>query len=615
MSIIVLDFETYYDKDYSLSKMTTEEYINDHRFECIGCSIKLDTSPAEWYSGSYAQIDRRLNSFDWEQSLLICHNTIFDAAILKWKFRIAPSFYADTLSMARALNGPDISVSLANLVRLYGVGTKGDEVSRAIGKRLKDFTAEEIYNYGEYCKKDTELTAALFKRMAGDFPASEMELVDQTIKMFVSPSLRLNSSLLQSRLAEIKIEKRKLLEDLMGALKCANADEVRVKLSSSNKFSEVLKNYGVEAPLKTNKNGRLIPALAKTDIGFIALEEHPDPLVQQLCAARLGTKSTIEESRIERFIGVGERNQGLLPVPLKYYAAHPGRWGGMDGINLQNLPARDARKKALKTSIIAPNGYVLLNADLSQIEARILAWLAGQDDVVEAFRQKRDIYCEDATKAFGRLITKQDIHERFIGKTCRLGLGYGTGRAKLHHTLKLGGADIDLAMCGQLVENWRRANIRIVDLWRQADQVLHHLMAWPEDGNSFFLGEHEVLGITPYGIHLPNDLYIRYNNLRMQDGKIIHDSRKGPVNIWGGTVTENVTQALARNVIADYMIKIRHRYTIALTVHDSLVCVIRKDQLDEAVSFIQTVMSTPPSWAPGLPVAVEIKTGDNYGSI
>jgi len=612
MSILTLDFETFYDKDYSLSKLTIEEYIQDERFEVIGYSIKCDTAPVVWVSGTKQELQKSLCAYEWSTSILITHNALFDATILAWYFGITPAFYADTLCMARALNGPDTSASLANLTRMYHLGTKGDEVYQAVGKRLKDFTSTELVRYGDYCKTDTELTYSLFKTLASDFPASEMELVDQTVRMFVSPTLELDVPVLQARLKEIKLEKSKLLSDLMIKLECKTEEEVRVKLASNPKFAEVLEDYGITPPLKANKDGKLITAFAKTDLGFIALEEHPDPFIQQLCAARLGTKSTIEEARINRFIEVGQRNKGLLPVPLKYYAAHPGRWGGMDAINLQNLPERDQKKRTLKASIRAPTGYALLAADLSQIEARILAWLAGQEDVLEQFRKGEDVYCYDATLAFGRTITKADIKERFIGKTMRLGLGYGTGAAKLTMTLKQGGAEINYNECAILVQSWRRNNQRITKLWDHGNYLLKQLMAWPPDGNTFYFGEHEILPVTPYGISLPNSLYLRYSNLRENKGQMIHDSRKGPLPIWGGVVTENVVQALARIVMTDAMIKIRPQFPIALTVHDALLMVVRKAQLDEAKAFVEDTMITPPPWALNLPIAVKIKHGDTY---
>jgi DNA polymerase len=321
----------------------------------------------------------------------------------------------------------------------------------------------------------------------------------------------------------------------------------------------------------------------------------------------------LEESRIGRFIDIGSRNRGLLPVPLRYYGAHTGRWSGYDAVNFQNLPSRDKKKKALKNAILAPPGYRIVNCDSSQIEARVLAWLAGQNDVVEAFAQKRDIYCEDATKAFGRTITKKDEMERFVGKTMRLGLGYGTGATKLHSTLKLGGATISEDRCKDLVNSWRQHNNKITELWRKCDDALRDMMNWGPESKPYALGEHECLWVTKTGILLPNNLYIRYGNLRMHEGKAIYDSRKGPVNIWGGSVVENVVQALARIVIGEQMLAANAEYPVVLTVHDAIVCLVPEDSIDQGLARIVEIMSNPPRWGQSLPVACEAKHGPSYG--
>jgi DNA polymerase len=430
--------------------------------------------------------------------------------------------------------------------------------------------------------------------------------------------LMVDGELLQNRLDSVREQKRELLAGLMQELSCGNEEDVRKKLASNKQFSELLEQRGVTVPMKVSPTtGKQTYALAKTDEGFIKLQEHEDPIVQQLCAVRLGTKSTLEESRIERFIGVGSRNRGRLPIPLKYYGAHTGRWSGLDAVNFQNLPSRDKAKKSLKNSIVAPDDYYIINCDSSQIEARVLAWLAGQDDVVEAFAQKRDIYCEDATKAFGRKITKADVMERFVGKTMRLGLGYGTGALKLCITLTQGGADITEEKCQELVTNWRINNDKIVELWALADRTLDALLSWPveEDGTpiaNFPLGR-TCLTVERGGIRLPNGLYIRYPDIQRDKGQIIYISRKGSVNLWGGVVVENVVQALARIIVGEQMLKIRERYPVALTVHDAAVCVVKKAELAEALAFVTETMSTAPSWAAGLPVACEAKYAERYG--
>lgn len=617
MSFVTIDFETYYAKDFSLTKLTTEEYIRSSQFEVIGVAIKIDDAQPEWFSGDHKEIKKRLDQIDWSESALLCHNTMFDGAILSFIFNIVPAYYFDTLCMARAKHGVDVSGSLANLVKMYDLGEKGTEVIDAIGKRRKDFNPVDLHRYGNYCINDVDLTFKLFNLFIEDhFPQKELDLIDMTLRMYTQPVLEVHDAMLVERLEEVKNEKSELLAGLQGRLGCGTEEEVRQKLASNPQFAAVLADLNVPVPMKISPTtGKETFALAKNDEGFIELLEHEDPFIQQLCAVRLGTKSTIEESRIERFIGIGARNKGLLPIPLKYYGAHTGRWAGTDSVNFQNLPSRDKKKKTLKRSIMAPAGHVVINCDSSQIEARVLAWLAGQDDVTEQFRNGEDVYSIFATKIYKQPITKANPVERFVGKTCILGLGYGTGAKKLQHTLKTQppGADLPEDECKRIVDLYRESNHMITDLWRECDNTLTHLSSWPHQLRPYSIGKEGVVNITSSGICLPNELFIRYPDLRLNDKKYIYKSRRGVTSIWGGAMVENIVQALARIIVGEQMLKIKERYRPVLTVHDAAVVVVPKEEVDEALAFIVQVMSTPPEWATGLPVACEAKYGESYG--
>jgi len=615
MSFVTLDFETYYSKEFSLSKLTTEEYIRDKRFEVIGVAFKVDNGPTEWFSGSHEDIKLRLSKLDWGHSALLCHNTLFDGAILAWTFGIESALYMDTLCMARAIHGVDAGGSLAALVERYQLGQKGTEVINALGKKRKDFDDADLSRYGDYCVNDVNLTYSLFNRLAEKFSGKELELIDMTLRMFILPVLKIDDGLLSDRLDEITNEKSELLRGLMTTLKAESEEEVRKKLCSNKQFAKVLEGFGVTPPTKTSATtGKETFAFAKNDEGFIELLQSDNPVIQQLCAVRLGTKSTLAEARIERFIRIRGRNRGRLPIPLKYYGAHTGRWAGLDAINLQNLPSRDKKKKALKNSIVAPPGHLVVNCDSSQIEARVLAWLAGQTSVVEQFRRGEDVYSIFASKIYERPISKADPVERFVGKTCILGLGYGTGALKLRHTLKTQppGADISEEDAKKYVNVYRIENNKIPELWNECDRALNSMMKKGVKP-SISLGKNEALWVTPEGIELPNGLHIRYPNLRLEDGKVVYDSRKGPVNIWGGAMVENVVQALARIIVGEQMLNLRERYRPVLTVHDAAVMVVPEIEIKEALDFITKVMSTPPEWCPTLPVACEAKYGESYG--
>lgn len=624
MSIITIDFETYYtSKDLGFKSQTTEAYVRDPRFEVIGVSVQVDSGEPVWFSGDRETTRKWLRQFDWRNSMMLAHNTLFDGSILYWHFGITPMVYLDTLCIARALHGVDAGGSLKALAERYGVGVKGEEVLAAIDKRRIDFAPDDLARYGEYCKNDVTLTHRLFNTMSKGFPMDELRLIDMTLRMFIHPMLYVNEETLQERLTALYTEKSEMLASLREQLKCETEEDVRKNLSSNKKFAEVLTSLGITVPMKySEKQKKDVPALAKKDEGFLALCEHEDTFIQQLCAVRLGTKSTLEEGRIKRFMEIGKRNKGMIPIPLKYYGAHTGRWSGMDKVNFQNLPSRDPKKKALKKAIVPPEGYKVINSDSSQIEARMVAWLAGQDDVVKQFAKGEDVYSLFASAVYNRTITKKDAEQRFVGKTCILGLGYGTGAMKLQHTLATSqpiSVKVDEEEAKRIVGVYRDKNDKIIDLWAEADAMLEDMMNGSFKHGPKTFGLHKCVYYDAEGIILPNSLRIRYKNLRKENDeetgktRVVYDSRKGPVSIWGGAVVENVVQALARIVVGQQMIGINDKYRVVLTVHDAAVVVVPEYEVDEAISYVTGIMSVAPEWATGLPVACEAKAGDTYG--
>ena len=613
MQIVTLDFETFYAKGYGLRKYTTEEYILHPQFQVIGVAIQIDNGKPVWSAGE--QASKSIDLIDWGNTMLLCHNTQFDGAILKWVFGKQPVAYLDTLCMARAKHGVEAGGSLKALAERYQIGEKGEEVLQALGMRLEDFPEHQLRQYGEYCKNDVRLTYDLFKILSKDFPLPEIKLIDITLRMFILPILRVNQKLLKERLNELKEEKTSMLKGLMDALDCETEEAVRKKLASNIQFANILKEMHIPVPMKISPTTeKETYALAKTDAGFIALQESDNPVLQELCAVRLGTKSTIEETRIQRFIDIGTRNNGLLPIPLKYYGAHTGRWAGSDKVNFQNLPSRDVKKKALKNAILPPPNHVVINADSSQIEARILVWLAGQHDQVELYRQGKDVYCDFASRVYKKTITKKNNKERAVGKTCILGLGYGTGHIKLKGVLKLNaGIEVKEIESKRLVKLYREVNHEVVKLWDECDRALQDIASWPADRLPYYLGSGKCLLVEPKGIKLPNGLYITYPNLQRGKDGFEYKSRRGTISIWGGAVVENVVQALARIVIGEQMIQINEKYRPALTVHDAVVCVTTKDTAQKSLDYIMGIMSIAPTWAEDLPIACEGAFGDSYG--
>ena len=606
MHIITIDFETYYDRAFSLSKLTTEEYIRDSQFETIGVAVRVDDKPTQWFSGTKAQTGEWLDQFPWDNAVAVAHNAVFDMAILNWHFDIRPKRIADTLSMLRAIDGPDAGNSLAKAAERYGLGVKGDEVVNALGKKRKDFTSEELARYGQYCINDADLTYDLFKRIAVGFPASELRLIDLTIRMFTEPVLELDKWTLTSHLVKVQNLKTQLLNKAVIS---------KENLMSNPKLAETLTSLGVTPPTKISPTtGKETYAFAKNDEEFKALLEHDNPIVQAIVAARLGVKSTLEETRTERFIKIAER--GTLPVPLRYYAAHTGRWGGDDKVNLQNLP----RKSPLKKAMLAPEGYTFIDCDSSQIEARTLAWLAGQDDLVAAFDRGEDVYKIMASSIYGVPVDEVTDAQRFVGKTTILGCGYGMGAVKFKAQLKTFGVDMELEECERIIHVYRATYPMIPLLWQQAGRALKAMMR----NATAPLGCGGVLTVCgTAGIKLPNGLSLKYPNLREKamlgssHKEMVYDTKKGraiiPTRIYGGKLVENVCQALARIIIGEQMLMIARSYRVVMTVHDAVGSLAPTEKADEARRFVEDCMRIRPKWATALPLNCESKMGASYG--
>ena len=600
VQVITIDFETYYSKKFSLSKLTTEEYINDTQFQVIGVGVKVNNNEAQWFSGTHDEIRECLQQFDWKLSCAIAHNAMFDAAILNWHFDIRPPRWVDTLSLARAVDGVHVSNSLKAACERWDVGKKGTEVVDALGKRREDFTPEDLAQYGEYCKNDCELTIRLFAELhREEIAEEEYEAISATIKMFSEPVLHLDVGLLKNHLSEVIKTKKELME------KAKSNAEI---LQSNPKFAEALEELGVLPPMKTSaRTGKETFAFAKSDKGLNDLMGHENPKVQALVTARLGVKSTLEETRTQRLIDIAGRI-GVLPVPLKYHAAHTGRWGGSDKVNLQNLPSRG--NNVIKRAIIAPKGHTLIDADSSQIEARILAWLSGQDDLVQAFANKEDVYKIMAGSIYDKQpgdITKE---ERFVGKTTILGCGYGMGAERFRNQLRNFGVDIELNLAQKIIDTYRQKYSKIKELWKDGQHCLRTMLQNKECSfgvipDAVFLGES--------GFVLPNNVLLEYPKLKQEHGEFTYRARRMNVRIYGGKVVENICQAIARCIIAYQMMRISEYYKVALTVHDSLVCVVKNEEVEEAREFIEDCMRETPDWAKGLPLDCESGIGKSYG--
>lgn len=656
--MITLDFETYYDRDFSLSKLTTEEYVRDPRFEALLLGVKVDDQDTFVLAGK--EIEYRLIHDKGFRSLIqsqtvVCHNAAFDGFILSEIYGLHPKMLLCTMAMTYGAYGPNLpSYSLKELTATHGLPAKGSEVVNMLG--VRNLTEEQVKTYSAYCANDVEITKMLFDVLKKKVSIDELRLIDLTLKMFTDPRIVIDRDVVGKYLDTYN----ERLDGLL--LSCGTtADNLR----SNKKFADTLTKFGITPPVKKSpKTGKETLALSKSDPEFMALLEHEDERVQMLVEARIGMRSTIGGSRATRFLEMAGR--GPMPIPLFYHGTHTGRWSGTEKVNLQNLPKKDNINGGihpLRKCLTVPDGYVMVACDSSQIEARVVATIAGESWLVDAFKDGRDVYCEFGTTAFGRSITKADELERFVAKGVVLGSGFGLGGVSLAKNLYSGavggvkltfdkaflasvGGSTDLVQGSEfqmnravekkpltinmddwlvhvsaglaLINAYRRKNQRIVRFWSTLDGAILSILG--ERGASEYECNGVLLGFEKGRIVLPSGRCIYYRNIRRDDkGDIIYDSKKSKSTfnkkgLYGGAMTENIVQAVARDIVAKQMLVIAKKYKVLSMTHDEVIFLAPEDEAQEALDFALAVMSESSyGWAAAVPLGAEGRFAKNYG--
>ena len=645
-TIITIDFETRWDKaDYTLSKMTTEEYIRDNRFKAFGACVHVlgSDEPIRWISGR--DLPDFFSGVDWGRTAVLAHNAQFDVSIMEWVYDVHPCFIFDSLSMARALRGVEVGNSLAKLAADFGLPEKGRAVHSTDG--LDELDEDVEFELAEYCKHDVYLCEAIFTRLVEGYPASELRLIDMTLKMYTRACLELDRDMLIKALIEEGEQREGLLQKL-------GVEEA--ELASNPKFAALLESLGVEVPRKTSKTtGKETLALAKNDAMFQALLNGEREDVAVLCQARLRVKSTTERTRAQRFLDISQR--GPLPVPLSYYGAATGRWTAAKGsaINMQNLK----RKSFLRKAIMAPQGSQLVVGDLSQIEPRVLAWLSDYEDMLNIFRSGADPYAAFGAQMFNIPGLTKDSHPdlRQSAKSALLGCGYGLGWASFASQLLVGflGAPpvrydkafakklgVDSAYADRFLEwddNVKKlleiphtctqkelvthclAAKKIIDIYRS---TAHPVVAlWDMFGGlietSLAGGKEFVYKCITFKkerIVLPNGMSLLYPDLRQQkDEKGRSQWVYGPnaTKLYAGKITNNVVQGTARIVMTDGMLRTSKRYFVAGTVHDEQIVVVPDAEVEDAKTWVLAQMTMEPKYMPGIPLAADGGAHRRYG--
>lgn len=634
MNTVFGDFESFFDKEYSLRKMSPVEYILDPRFETIGIAVKHghpsnDQTPY-WVEGP--DVQKFFDGLDPNNTCLVTHNALFDACICAWRYGFVPKLLADTLAVSRACLGHLLrSHSLANVGMHLELGVKGNALSQAIGMHLADIKANPGFylEYIAYALNDVELCAGIYDKLvrSGVFPAEELLVDDMVLRCAVNPKFRLNTNVLAEHLQSIQVEK----DSLLASSGLYRDEQGKVPdLMSNDKFAALLRTHGVEPPTKISKTtGKVTYAFAKTDPGLIELEEHPNLDVQTLVAARCGFKSTIEETRTKRMMSIASlgwpsapgatSNEQFAPVPLRNHAAHTHRLGGEWKLNYQNLQ----RNSRIKEAHEAGYGNTFILADAAQIEARGVATICGQDDLRQQFADGVDVYADFAGTNFGRPINKDDNPgERFIGKIGILQLGYQAGWMSYQNALRVQSLSqlgyeikIDDVEAQKVVSAYRSKYSCIKSSWNVlqntgVDVLAHGGTAFQFGGCVFEKGS----------ILLPNGLRLFYHDLEYRDNEWWFTYAGKPEKIYGGKLLENITQALARIATMQAGVRTQKRLRplgaeLAIQVHDSLGYVVKDEFVGHVTQVIREEMSKSPDWMPRWPLAVEIQKGANYGQM
>jgi len=659
--IVSIDFETYFDTEYTLRKLSTSEYIRDPRFKVQMMGIRVGKGSTRIVCG--ADIKRALEQINWKEHALLCHNTQFDGFILSHHYGVYPAFYYDSLSMARGLHSNEIGAGLDEVSLHYGGGGKIENTLEKTSGVLnwgKELSAEA----GVYCANDVDEMIRVFGLMLPKMPQDEVDLINLTCRMFCMPRLLVDIPRVAVELErELKERERhmyaavdpddwdaaQLLNRKERELSGIERDMLLIKrvIGSSEKFADLLRAEGIDPPMKIapawmnrskedklDEEGKYTYAFAKDDIAFISLPhqinewgfdlDDPDQMaqamlrqerLQALVDARISVKSTTNITRAERFLIAGANGAGL-PIGYAYYRAHTGRWGGQNKMNMQNLK----RGGELRQSILAPKGHMIAVQDSGQIEARVNGWLWGQQDLLDGFRDAdtgmgKDAYCNFADLIYERNITKADKTERFVGKVCVLGLGFQMGAAKLQTTLgkgALGGPPVHFTLdyCKQIINTYRRKNHHIAGGWVKCQSII-------EDMAKGHRGAFGPLHWEANTIWLPNGMALKYPDLKSAEGdkgwqEWSYQSGNMRKKIYGGLLCENIVQALARIIVAWQMLLVDKKYPVVMTTHDEIVALPTTAQAEACIKYMAKCMSTAPAWCSDIPLNCEGGYACNY---
>lgn len=640
--VLVLDFENFFDDVYSLKKMQTIEYIVDPRFEFTGvgwcCSPNMIPNFSHDVSSAIKGLQVRYGE-NLESITIVAHNARYDVTVLQEKFNIVPPYIVDTADLARHYDSR-MSHSLRDLAKMFKLEDKG-ETSDFKGLHLSEMTPEQRDNLAEYCKKDIRITAKLFPILMRLLTWAEVELpiARHTLGLYLNPQLNFDFALS----TEIFDNMNDLLNEIIEPTDCS-----KKLLGSKNNFVMVLGNYlpaGEVVPYKPGKN-EMIPALSKDDEEFQLLLAHPDERVRLLCRARMAVKSwPLHINRVKRIRSQALASYGSLRIPLNYYGCHTGRPSGGEKINLLNLGGKGRKGMGthkliamVRRLLIAPPGKTLVINDSSQIEARLLAWLAGQSNLIIGFADNEDIYSTFASQLFGVEVRKPTDEERAnpdlkdwvhdmdmmrgFGKDAILGAGYGMGVTRFYNNCR---SNPDLrplfddgtytrGFIERLIKTYRKMYYKIPEFWRQVEALFKFVIRFPNE-----VATYDLCGVPKLKFWNDNGTVC----LQLPSGRVLYYrhaaiSRDGNIrwqwgHLWGGSITENIIQSIGADLLRLWILDCEaENIPVVMHCYDEIVGLVWEEEAEEALVDMDRIMCEVPDWAEGCPMATEGKISKFY---
>ena len=683
MRIVVLDFETYWDsKNYTLLKIGPISYIRDSRFSAQLMSyIVTDASTMTYDRVRVAEHDNipavlAALKLDAPDVVTVAHNgNGFDFLILSEIYHVVPRIAIDTMCMERWTGVSRIqNESLKSMAKFFQCGEKVEGTVISDGRKWpEDFTPDERTAFIQYCRNDTEQCFLSFKAMLPFVTADALLFSSITAKMACNPVLRLDDDMLTAYLNELSDKVTKARNDINKMFMFKSDEDFLKAIRSSASFVKMLELLGRKPPMKYSvaksetKRKKLeaegmtnlseedyavyTPALAKSDLDFVAMASDADERVALLVRTRLENNSSIQRSRAETFHALAKSGRPM-PVMLNAFKAHTSRYtagnseGSSDKLNLQNLSKRDPSQLTLRKAVQAPEGMALVACDSSQIEARILAYVANETELVDAFRRGADPYADLAEKIFQ--IPSEKIHKgaksgdkklkayRNVGKTGILSAGYGVGWRKYADTLLRQGvrlsSDIDqhYEMAHHAHNVYRASNPNIVAFWDTCQTVIKALylgysgeFGGPND-NIFQYSVAPICGRDDVPTIIgPNKYTLRYFKLSCEVSEknnreeYYYTRVKGKselkTKIYGGALAENLCQYLAFALLQWQACRMTEQgIRLIANIHDSFLAICPEDEAEHTKSVMESCMSSVPDWLGDFPVACEAEIGKDY---